>query len=220
MTPLIFPAEDCVTLPVTGTAARYPVRRLFCVGRNYVAHAAEMGGTVDREAPWFFLKSARHLIPSGAVLSCPPGTADLHHAVALVVALGPDARPWGWGVGLDMTRRDLQAQAKELRRPWDSAKDFEGSAMIGALTPGADLARATIRLTVNGTPRQVAPLSDMVWDVDGILRHPGRLCSLGAGDVVMTGTPAGVAAVGPGDALHGTVDGLDPVDLRIGPAAG
>lgn len=220
MNPLIFPAEDPVTLPVAGLEERFPVRRIFCVGRNYVAHATEMGGTVDRDAPWFFLKSARHLIPSGAVLPYPPGTADLHHEVELVVALGPDARPWGWGVGLDMTRRDLQAQSKDHRRPWDTSKDFEGSAVIGALTRGFDPAGGTIRLTVNGTLRQEAPLSDMVWDVDGILDHLGRLYALGAGDLVMTGTPAGVAAVGPGDSLHGTVEGLVPVDLRIGPAAG
>lgn len=218
MTDLAFPAPEPSLLPVAGGGPAYPVRRIFCVGRNYDAHAAEMGGTADREAPWFFLKSAPHLRTSGLVLPYPPGTADLHHEVELVVALGADARPWGWAVGLDMTRRDLQARAKDLRRPWDTSKDFEGSAVIGPLSrdflPGAQ----TLRLLVNGALRQEAALTDMVWDVAGILDHLGRLYRLGAGDVVMTGTPAGVAAVVPGDRLEGSVPGLSSVVLTIGAA--
>lgn len=215
MTDFAFPPPAPAALPVIG-GGLYPVRRIFCVGRNYEAHAAEMGGTADRAAPWFFLKSALHLAQSGGVLAYPPGTADLHHEVELVVALGADGRPWGWAVGLDMTRRDLQAEAKDKRRPWDTAKDFEGGAVIGALArdfaPGAQ----EIALSVNGAERQRAALSDMVWDVAGILDHLSRLYRLGAGDLVMTGTPAGVGAVVAGDRLEGRVPGLAPVVLTIG----
>ncbi|MCC7321650.1 MAG: fumarylacetoacetate hydrolase family protein [Rubellimicrobium sp.] len=202
-------------LPVAGTGLSYPVRRIFCVGRNYEAHAAEMGGTADREAPWFFLKSAQHLHPAGADLPYPPGTADLQHEVELVVALGEGGVPWGWAVGLDMTRRDLQARAKEARRPWDVAKDYEGGAVIGPILRNFEPAAQELALRVNGDLRQRAPLSDMVWDVAGILRHLAGLYAPGPGDLVMTGTPAGVGPVGRGDTLEGTCAGLPPVVVRI-----
>jgi len=215
MTEYLFPPLPQPGLPVAGTTALYPVRRIFCVGRNYVAHATEMGGTVDREAPWFFLKAAMHLAPSGTVMPYPPGTADFHHELELVVALGADGQPFAYAIGLDMTRRDLQAQSKELRRPWDTSKDFEGGAVIGALSRDFRPEAQVIRLTVNGAVRQEAPLTDMVWDVPGILSHLGRLYTLGAGDIIMTGTPAGVGAATRGDVLEGTVAGLDPVRLTI-----
>lgn len=215
MPDFVFPAPDTPFLPVTG-GGRYAVRRIFCVGRNYEAHAAEMGGTADRESPWFFLKSAAHLAQSGGVMPYPPGTADLHHEVELVIALGPGGAPWAAAVGLDMTRRDLQAVAKDKRRPWDIAKDFEDGAVIGALTKGFVPASQEIALTVNGAERQRAALSDMVWDVAGILTHLSRLYTLGPGDLVMTGTPAGVGAVVAGDRLEGQVPGLAPVTLDIG----
>ena len=195
----------------------YPIGRIFCVGRNYAAHAAEMGNEVDREAPFYFTKSARHAVPGDAVLPFPAGTDDLHHEVELVVALGAGGAPIGYGVGLDMTRRDLQAAAKDKRRPWDLAKDFEGSAVLGPLAPAAGFeARGrAIRLTVNVETRQDATLDEMIHDVAAILSHLSGYYALGAGDLVMTGTPAGVGAVRPGDRLVGSVDGLPDVTLRL-----
>jgi fumarylpyruvate hydrolase len=217
MTP-IFPPRPLPLLPIAGREEGYPVARIFCVGRNYAAHAAEMGNEVDREAPFWFTKSPFALIPSGSALPYPPGTRDLHHEVELVVALGEKGEPWGFACGLDMTRRDLQARAKEGRKPWDTAKDWEGSAVVGALRPGAGLGDAAIRLTVNGALRQEARTSEMVWDLPALLRHLGSLYRLGPGDLLMTGTPAGVGAVVPGDHLNGEVEGLAPVELRIGEA--
>ena len=211
----IFSPRPLPLLPVIGRDGGYPVARIFCVGRNYAAHAAEMGNEVDREEPFWFTKSPFALIPSGSTLPYPPGTRDLHHEVELVVALGEDGEPIALGCGLDMTRRDLQARAKEGRKPWDTSKDFEGSAVIGALTPGADPDDRTIRLLVNGAVRQEAPLSDMVRDLPALLDHLRGLYRLGPGDLIMTGTPAGVAAVGPGDELVGEIDGLAPVHLSI-----
>ena len=219
MTDLVFPSEAPGRLPVVGRSETYPVRRIFCIGRNYVAHAAEMNNTVSEDAPWHFTKTPLHLRGSGTVLPYPPGTQDLHHEVELVAALG-EAGVWGWATGLDMTRRDVQAAAKERRLPWDGAKDFEGSAVIGAITPAAEWdgpGDLRIALTVNGTVRQSAPLSDMVWDVPSCIAYLAGLYDLGPGDLVMTGTPAGVGAVVPGDRLHGTIEGLAPVDLELGP---
>jgi fumarylpyruvate hydrolase len=196
-------------------AQGYPVARIFCVGRNYVAHAAEMGNEVDREAPFWFTKSAFALIPSGSAMPYPPGTRDLHHEVELVVALGEGGQPWGFACGLDMTRRDLQAKAKEGRKPWDTAKDWEGSAVVGPLTPGTDADDLAIRLEVNGIVRQEARTSEMVWDLAALLQHLGSLYRLGPGDLIMTGTPAGVGPVVPGDRLKGSIDGLGPVELVI-----
>ena len=211
-------------LKVTGDTGHYPVSRIFCVGRNYAAHAAEMGSEVDREAPFYFTKSAHHLLASGAILPYPPGTNDLHHEVELVVALGKpvfcvakaDALDCvlGYAVGLDMTRRDLQGAAKDQRRPWDTGKDFEGSAVIGPISRGA--MPDHISLTVNGIPRQAAPLTDMVWDVAHLIAHLSTLYHLGPGDLIMTGTPAGVGPVVPGDIMVGSIPGLDEVRLTIG----
>jgi fumarylpyruvate hydrolase len=195
----------------------YPVGRIFCVGRNYAAHAAEMGNEVDREAPFYFTKSARHAMPSGTTLPYPPATSDLHHEVELVVALGAGGVPIGYGTGLDMTRRDLQGAAKDKRRPWDTSKDFEGSAVLGPLAraEGIDLAGLAIRLAVNGETRQDAGLDEMIHDVPAILADLERLYRLGEGDLIMSGTPAGVAPVGPGDHLVGTIDRLPEVTLTL-----
>jgi len=229
MNDYVFPPRQQPALSISGEAGLYPVARIFCVGRNYAAHAAEMGGAVDREKPFYFTKSAHALLQSGAVLPYPPGTQDLHHEVELVVALGAPAFRvsteqalrvvFGYATGLDMTRRDLQGEAKDKRRPWDTGKDFEGSAVIGALTPASDVPPVgpqAIRLTVNGAKRQEALLTDMVWDVAGIISHLSTLYHLDAGDIIMTGTPAGVGAVVPGDHLAGAIDGLAPVNLEIG----
>lgn len=228
----LFPAPDLPRLPIVGSQDVYPVARVFCVGRNYAAHAAEMGNEVDREAPFYFTKSAFSVATSGATVPYPPGTADYHHEMEFVIALGAPAfrvaaadaldAVFGYGCGLDMTRRDLQAAAKGKRRPWDLGKDVEGSAVLGALTPAADfgaIGPQAIRLTVNGEGRQDAHLSDMIHDVPAIIADLSRFYRLGPGDIIMTGTPAGVGPVAVGDVLHGTVGGADPVDLTIGPAA-
>ena len=230
MTATIFPAPVPPTVPVSGEAAAFPVRRIFCVGRNYAAHAAEMGVEVDREAPFYFTKSAFSLA-GGGTLPYPPGTGDYHHEVELVVALGrpafridPDEAMgcvWGYAVGLDMTRRDLQAVAKSKQRPWDLGKDVENSAVIGALTPAAAFqpGEQRIPLHVNGEPRQDAPLSDMVWSIPELIADLSRYYHLQPGDLIYTGTPAGVGAVQPGDRLEARVEGLEPLDVAIGPAA-
>lgn len=230
MTATIFPAPVPPTVPVSGEAAAFPVRRIFCVGRNYAAHAAEMGVEVDREAPFYFTKSAFSLAGAGT-LPYPPGTGDYHHEVELVVALGrpafridPDEAMgcvWGYAVGLDMTRRDLQAVAKSKQRPWDLGKDVENSAVIGALTPAAAFQPGDQRITlhVNGEPRQDAPLSDMVWSIPELIADLSRYYHLQPGDLIYTGTPAGVGAVQPGDRLEARVEGLEPLDVAIGPAA-
>ncbi|PIL19475.1 hypothetical protein P775_15155 [Puniceibacterium antarcticum] len=227
----VFPPLPQPALPVTGSNDLYPVGRIFCVGRNYAAHAAEMGNEVDREAPFYFTKSCHHLVQSGASCAYPPGTADYHHEIELVVALSGDlfraeaadtwAAVYGYGVGLDMTRRDLQAEAKAGRRPWDISKDIEGGAVIGALTQRAgfgEMGDQRIALSVNDALRQEAVLSDMVWAVDALLAHLSGLYHLRAGDLVMMGTPAGVGAVVAGDRLEGVVDGLDGVSLTLGDA--
>ncbi|TNC47978.1 fumarylacetoacetate hydrolase family protein [Rubellimicrobium rubrum] len=210
-----FPPRLLPVLPVTGSDLVYPVARIFCVGRNYEAHAAEMGNQVDREAPFWFTKSAFALIPSDGILPYPPGTQDLHHEVELVLALGEGGDVWGFGVGLDMTRRDLQAKAKAAGKPWDTAKDFEGSAIVGPLVRGRPDPQAVLALTVNGVTRQEAPLSQMVHGIDALLGHVRGLYSPGPGDLIMTGTPAGVGPVVPGDRLEGMLDGVPPVTLRI-----
>ncbi|MBC7133437.1 MAG: fumarylacetoacetate hydrolase family protein [Roseovarius sp.] len=216
-------------VPVTGAEAGYPVRRIFCVGRNYAAHAAEMGNEVDREAPFYFTKSAHALCLSGTTIPYPPGTRDCHHEVEFVVALGapafrvPQAEAmavvWGYGCGIDLTRRDLQAQAKDARRPWDLGKDFENAAVIGALTPGAAfgaIADQAIRLTVDGRVVQEARLSEMVWSVPEIIAHLSQFYHLGPGDLIYTGTPAGVGPVVAGNVLRGEIAGLAPLHLTIG----
>jgi fumarylpyruvate hydrolase len=230
MTDYLFAPPAVVSLPLHGAEAAYPLHRIFCVGRNYAAHAAEMGAEVDREAPFYFTKSLQAVLASGATLPYPPGTADLHHEVELVLAIGrpvfrasraeAEAAILAYATGLDMTRRDLQGAAKDKRRPWDLGKDFEGSAVLSALTPAAALGEIgpqRIWLSVNGAIRQDAHLSELVHGVAEIVADLSRFYHLAPGDLIMTGTPAGVGAVGPGDLLEGGVEGLDPVTLTIGP---
>ena len=230
MPDLLFPAPAPRTLAVRGTAALYPVHRIFCVGRNYAAHAAEMGVEVDREAPFYFTKSLNAIAPSGVSLPFPPGTEDFHHEVELVVALGaPGFRVtpgqaagmiFGYGVGLDMTRRDLQQQGKDKRRPWDLGKDGEGSAVLTELTRAGEFAPAEqrIHLEVNGQPRQDGRLCEMVHSVPEIIADLSRFYHLGAGDIILTGTPAGVGPVEPGDEIGGGIEGLAPIALFLGQA--
>ncbi|MEM8822331.1 MAG: fumarylacetoacetate hydrolase family protein [Pseudomonadota bacterium] len=230
MTPLFDPPALPV-LPVEGGGG-YPVARVFCVGRNYAAHAAEMGNDVDREAPFYFTKSAFSVVLSGAEVPYPPGTSDYHHEMEFVIAIGApafqvsraQASPaiFGYGCGLDMTRRDLQAVAKEKRRPWDVGKDVEGSAVLGPLTrvnTFGSVGAQRISLQVNGEVRQDATLAEMIHDCAGIVSDLSRLYHLRQGDVIMTGTPAGVGPVQPGDHLLGSVEGLSDVSLIVGPPA-
>ncbi|MHA7876266.1 fumarylacetoacetate hydrolase family protein [Roseivivax sp.] len=220
----LFDPRPQPSLPVKGEAARFPVGRIFCVGRNYAAHAAEMGNEIDREAPFYFTKSAHHLVGPGSH-PVPPRTGDYHHEVEFVLALwravdpaDPMASVLGYAVGLDMTRRDLQAAAKAKGRPWSTAKDVEASAVIGPLTRAEDfgaLDDQRLALSVNGTLRQEGRLSEMVWSVPEILADLATLYTLAPGDLVMTGTPSGVGPVGRGDVLEGSCDGLDPVALTL-----
>ncbi|RKF14696.1 FAA hydrolase family protein [Roseovarius spongiae] len=215
-------------IPVTGRDAAFPVRRVFCVGRNYAAHAAEMGNEVDREAPFYFTKSAHALALSGAEIAYPPGTADCHYEMEFVMAIGGDAfevakedamdAVWGFACGIDLTRRDLQAAAKDKRRPWDLGKDFENAAVMGPITPAADFGAVgaqAITLDLDGARVQEATLADMIWSAPEIVAHLSRFYHLAPGDLIYTGTPAGVGPVGPGAALEGRIDGLEPVRLRF-----
>lgn len=223
-----FPVPPVAMIPVAGHAGSYPVRRVFCVGRNYAAHAAEMGFAVDREAPFYFSKSPSAITLSGATVPYPPGTANCHHELEFVVAIGtplfkayPDEAEsaiFGYATGLDMTRRDLQIAARDKGRPWDLGKDFENSAIIGPITPAAmfgPVANQEIVLKVNGQIRQAARLSEMVWKVPELLVHLSGFYHLGPGDLLYTGTPSGVGPVEPGDRLMGTIEGLEPVVLEI-----
>lgn len=221
MTDFAFPPRAVPALPIVGRAEMFPVARIFCVGRNYAAHAAEMGGEVDREAPWYFTKSAYALCQTDQTVPYPPGTTNYHHEMELVVALGADAfevdqnramdAVYGYACGLDMTRRDRQQDGKDARRPWSLGKDVENGAVIGHITPKAAFGKIgpqRISLAVNGETRQDALLSDMVWSVAEIIAHLSQFYHLSTGDLIMTGTPAGVGPVVAGDQITGTIDGL------------
>ena len=215
-------------VPVAGTDAAFPVRRVYCVGRNYAAHAREMGHDPDREPPFFFMKPADALLVGGADMPYPVATADLHHEIEMVVALGKGGRDvpveaangliWGYGVGLDMTRRDIQGEAKKLGRPWDMGKGFDKSAPIAALHPVTEtgvIEDAGIWLDVNGVRRQSSTLKALIWSIPETISYLSGLVELHPGDLIFTGTPEGVAAVGRGDVLHAHVDGLTDLEVRI-----
>jgi fumarylpyruvate hydrolase len=227
----LFDLPAAASVPVLGAGARFPVRRIFCVGRNYAAHAREMGSEPDREAPFYFSKSSWAVCPSGATVPFPLGTANCHYEMELVVAIGAPAfrvaaadalsAVLGYACGFDMTRRDLQNAAKDQGRPWDFGKDFENAAVVAAITRAADFGALTdqsIRLTRNGAVMQDALLSDMIFSVPELIAYLSRFYHLQPGDLLYTGTPAGVGPISPGDKLVGTIDGLQPVELDIGPA--
>ena len=227
----LFDTPDVRSLSVIGEDRQYPVHRIFCVGRNYEAHAKEMGNEVDREAPFYFTKQLHAVLPSGGTLPYPPGTADCHHEMELVFAIGKpvfrctkdEARSaiYAYGCGLDMTRRDLQAASKEKRRPWDTSKDFEGSAVLAPLTKAEDVGAINnqrIHLSVNGEVRQDASVSEMIHNCEEIVADLSKYYHLAPGDLIMTGTPAGVGAVQAGDVLEGGVEGLEPVRVTIAAA--
>ncbi|KAF0676020.1 fumarylacetoacetate hydrolase family protein [Profundibacterium mesophilum] len=228
MTEFAFAPPPVPFVPVAG-GRRFAVRRIFCVGRNYADHAREMGHDPEREPPFFFCKPADAVLHDGATLPYPQGTQELHHEGELVVAIGGAGRNidtgsalghvFGYAAGNDLTRRDLQARAKALGRPWDMAKGFDGSALIGEISPAERIghpARGRITLSVNGAPRQEADLADQIWSVPEIIAHLSALVALAPGDLVMTGTPAGVGALVPGDLCRTQIEGLAPAELRIG----
>jgi fumarylpyruvate hydrolase len=224
MVTLVFPALPTVTLAVTGRPERFPVRRIFCVGRNYAEHAREMGGDPDAEPPFFFTKPADAVVESGSHIPYPPATANLHHEGELVIAIGKsgamvaeedaDAMIWGHAAGNDLTRRDLQAEAKASRRPWDMAKGFDKSAVVGPIRPGP-LPDATLRCSVNGVARQEARLSDMISKPAAIIAALSRMVSLSPGDLIFTGTPAGVGALNRGDTCKVEIEGLQSATVTI-----
>ena len=226
---LLFDAPLPPAIPIAGEERKFPVRRIFCVGRNYTAHAAEMGNEVDREAPFYFTKSAHALCLSGSEIAYPLGTEDCHYEMEFVVAIGAEAfrarqetaleAVYGYACGIDLTRRDLQAAAKEKRRPWDLGKDFENAAVIAPITRAGSFGQPgsqRISLSHNGIVVQDAQLSDMVWSVPELIAHLSQYYHLKPGDLIYTGTPAGVGAIAPESTLLGEVDGLQPVSVSIG----
>jgi fumarylpyruvate hydrolase len=227
MTPPAIPS-----VAIAGSSERFALRRVFCVGRNYAAHAREMGNDPDREPPFFFMKPADAVVPAAGTLPYPPATKDMHHEVEMVVALGKgganvavaDALSlvWGYGVGLDLTRRDLQAVAKEMSRPWDMAKGFDASAPCSELHPVSEVghpSNARIWLEVNGTIKQEGKLDEMIWPVADVIAHLSRFVTLMPGDVIFSGTPAGVGPLAPGDRVRGGLDGVAQFQLEVGQAA-
>ena len=226
MTDTAIPLWDIPTLPVVG-GKPFPVRRIFCVGRNYADHAREMGHDPDREPPFFFTKAADAIF-LGDTLPYPTATRDMHPECEMIVALAKGGRDipvagalecaFGYGVGFDLTRRDMQSEAKELRRPWALSKGFDNAAPCGPLHSAADVghpAKGALRFTVNGDVRQETDLDQMIWSVPETISYLSGLITLYPGDVIMTGTPAGVSAVVPGDTLVGHVDGLSDLTLKI-----
>lgn len=214
MTDWLFPPAPAVFLPVVGLSARFPVRRILCVGQNYAAHAREMGQA--RAEPFFFTKPADAVVVDGIDPVFPTATADLHHEVELVCAVGSAGTIVGWAVGCDLTRRDLQAVAKEKGRPWDAAKGFDQSAPCGALTLDAvpDPA-APIALSVNGALRQSGRLDDMIWSPNEILAKARELWDVRPGDLIFTGTPEGVGPLQPGDRVEATIEGLQTLSFTV-----
>ncbi len=228
MSNLLFSLPEPPSVAVQGETQRYPVYRIFCVGRNYAAHAAEMGAEVDREAPFYFTKSARAIAHSGDSAPYPPGTENFHYELELVVALGkPVFRAsveeaatavYGYACGLDMTRRDLQIKERNKQRPWDLGKDVEHSAVMTSITKAdafGAIGDQRICLKVGEEIKQDARLSDLVWSVPEVISHLSGYYHLQPGDLIYTGTPAGVGPVQPGDVLQGTIDGLDPLQFTI-----
>ena len=231
MTDFIIPAPPQASVAVAGSAQRFPVRRIFCVGRNYAAHAREMGKDPDRDPPFFFTKPADAVVDSGVTVPYPPLTQDFHYEIELVVAIGKGGvnipqdsvmdHIWGATVGNDLTRRDLQMAAREQGRPWDWGKAFDQSAVIAPLVPMSRVAAldaGRIWLAVNNKTRQEADLTQLIWSVREIIAILSQSMRLEPGDLVMTGTPAGVGAVVPGDVITGGIDGLADVRTPIGPA--
>ncbi len=224
----IFAPTPPVLAP-TSDGAQFPVRRVFCVGRNYAAHAREMGRDPDREPPFFFTKWAETVVGDGVTIPYPQATTNFHHEAELVVAIGKGGRAvpedraldhvWGYATGLDMTRRDLQFAARDLGRPWDAGKNVEASSPLGLLHPATEtghLGQGRIALTVNDELRQEADLADLIWSVPEIIAHLSSLWRIEPGDLIYTGTPAGVGPVLPGDVMRLDIAGLSPLTITVG----
>ena len=231
MVEFVLPVPPAPSVAIAGTASRFPVRRIICVGRNYAAHAREMGRDPDREPPFFFLKPADAVVDDGAAIPYPPQTSNFHYEIELVVAIGtgghdiPAERAlehvWGYGVGLDMTRRDLQLAARDQGRPWDFGKGFDLSAPIAPLRPADTLGHAgagRIWLAVNGVIKQDSDVSKLIWPVPDIISICSRFMTLQPGDLIMTGTPEGVGPVVPGDTITGGILDVGEITIHIGPA--
>ncbi|WP_073212031.1 fumarylacetoacetate hydrolase family protein [Acidocella aminolytica] len=227
MPDFVFAPPPPVTVPVTD-GRLFPVRRIFCVGRNYAAHAREMGNDPTREPPFFFTKPADALVPAGQDTPYPSQTKNLHHEIELVVAIGTGGQEispaqalshvFGYSIGIDLTRRDLQDEAKGLRRPWDLSKGFDASAPIGAIAPASAVghpAAGRIALSVNGQIRQEGDLADQIWPVPDIIATLSRFVALAPGDLIFTGTPEGVAAIVKGDKLVGEIAGIGTLYTKI-----
>jgi len=222
----VFPLWNIPAVPVAGRNDQFPVRHVYCVGRNYAEHAREMGHDPEREPPFFFMKPADAIVGNGATIPYPQVTKDLHHEIEMVVAIGKDGaniavekaldHVFGYGVGLDMTRRDIQGEAKKMGRPWEMGKAFDNSAPCTALKTVAMAghpAKGAIWLKVNGAVKQKGDLSEMIWNVPEMIAYLSKLITLRAGDIIMSGTPAGVGPVKAGDKLEGHVDGVG--DLTV-----
>lgn len=227
MTTNVIEAPARVTIPVSGAAGEFPVRRIYCIGRNYVAHVEEMGGDAERDAPLFFQKPTDAVVTTGATIPYPTKTADFHHEVELVLAIGQGGRNipvdqaedhiWGYAVGLDMTRRDIQGGGL----PWEIAKSFDHSFPVGPITPISQTGKLNsgrIELTVNGKVTQESDISLLIWRIPEIISRLSEYFELMPGDIILTGTPHGVGPVNPGDKLVARFEGLEPLEVTIGAA--
>jgi fumarylpyruvate hydrolase len=231
MTEYLFDPPAVVAAPIRGRPEKFPIRRIFCVGRNYEAHAKEMGVAVDREAPFYFTKAASTYVPSGATVPYPPGTQNYHYEMELVAAIGKAgfriaaaealSHVFGYACGLDMTRRDLQLKAREERRPWDLGKDVEQSAVLSEIVPASVCGhpeKGRIELKVNGVVKQSSDLSLLIHPVAALIAHLSRYYHLEPGDLIYTGTPEGVGAVVAGDRIEGSIDGVGMIAMIVGAA--
>jgi fumarylpyruvate hydrolase len=224
----VFAPAPVVSVPVRGSTARFPVRRIYCVGRNYAEHAREMGHDPDRELPFFFLKNPDNIILGNGDFPYPPQSSNVHHEIELVVAIGKGGNSisvadaldhvFGYALGLDMTRRDRQNEAKKAGRPWEIGKAFEHSAPMTDIVPASScghLSKGAIWLKVNGETRQTSDLDQLIWNIPEIIHHLSSNFELRAGDLIMTGTPAGVAAVQRGDLMEGHCDGIGQLEAKV-----
>jgi len=225
----VVPAVPQATVPVEGTSDLFPVHRIYCVGRNYAEHAREMGHDPDREPPFFFCKPADAVVANDSKIPYPLATGDLHHEIEQVVAIGkagvniPAAQAldyvYGYAVGIDLTRRDLQAVAKKMARPWDSGKAFDNAAPCTAIRPASEIGHpdsGRVWLAINGDLRQEGDLNQLIWSVPEIIEYCSGLWELQPGDLIMTGTPAGVGPIQPGDRITGGVDGIGEIRVQVG----
>ena len=231
MTKYLFPPPAVASMTIRGRDDNFPIRRIFCIGRNYEDHAREMGLAIERDTPFFFTKAAINNVPSGATIPYPPGTADYQHEMELVLGIGTacfqiDAEQslshvYGYACGLDMTRRDLQRQARDKNLPWDLSKDFENAAVLSEMVPVAEIGhpnKGKIELRVNGIVKQSADLALLIHPIPSIIAYLSRFYHLQPGDLIFTGTPAGVSPVVAGDRLEGMIEGVGKITLNIGAA--